>query len=96
MKILTDEEIGDINRDAVTNAYTLGEFARAIEAAILERIGDPVLWRFKHADDSDWKIAEPRNPYMNTVEDTVNEIKTYIDNGYKYELQALFAIKGQK
>jgi hypothetical protein len=40
--ILTDREIGDITHDVVTNAHTLEYFARAIEAAILERIGEPV------------------------------------------------------
>lgn len=67
-------------------------FARAVIAAYEAKLREqePVLWRYKHADEQIWTIAEPRNFYANTVEDTVNDIKHYISKGYAYILQPLF------
>ncbi len=57
---------------------------------------EPVMWRHRHADLPEWRIAEPRNPNVNTVMDTVNEIQQYIDGGYKYELQPLYKARELK
>lgn len=54
-QILTDEEIGCIGHDVVTNAHTLDYFARAIEQAILNKLNsaEPVAWYSPNEDHSD-------------------------------------------
>lgn len=59
----------------------------------------PVAWEWRWFDDnpntvtfgqwSEWKRVEPRNALC-TVEDSVNEFKTYIAKGCRYELRELF------
>lgn len=45
MQILTDEEIAGIGQElAAANNVSDIDFARAIEAKIIERIGEPVAW----------------------------------------------------
>ena len=39
----------------------------------------------------EWEKVVPRNQFTETVEDRVNEIQSYIDKGYKYQLRALYA-----
>ena len=59
---------------------------------------DPVYWEYRtfYEDNTstpgwgEWQRVEARNPYTTTVEDHVAEIQHYIDNGYKYELRALY------
>lgn len=61
---------------------------------------EPVAWEWRAFDThpqtvtsgqwSEWKRVEPHNIYMSTVQDRVNEIQRYIDDGYRYELRALY------
>lgn len=44
MKILTDEEIAEISVECALNGPSDIDFARALEAKIMERIGEPVAW----------------------------------------------------
>jgi hypothetical protein len=60
----------------------------------------PVAYQYRtfHADNTvspgwtEWELVTPRNPHVETVEDRVHEIQSYINAGYKYELRALYAI----
>ena len=61
--------------------------------------GEPVAWEWRWFDTSphtvtswqwsDWKRVEPRNQLC-TVEDSLNELRSYIDRGQRYELRALY------
>jgi hypothetical protein len=58
----------------------------------------PVMWQYRHFDTTNgvnswgpWYEVEPRNAYVNTVEDSLREFRSYIAAGNKYELRALYA-----
>jgi hypothetical protein len=60
---------------------------------------EPVYWEWRWFDTSpytvtsgqwsEWRRVEPRDA-LQTVDDAVAEFKTYIANGYRYELRALY------
>lgn len=62
MKILTDEEIVAVDDDLFEQSkVTRLELSRAIEAAILAKLGDPVAWQDKdlcilHEDERETPI----------------------------------------
>ena len=102
---LTDVEIGDIywnTREVYASTETPQEMfaliARAIEAAVLERSGaEPVMYQFRNIvegvvpSEAAWKEVKPRNPYMNTVQDSVKELLAYRYKGQpSYEVRALY------
>lgn len=68
------------------------------KAELLKEAGEPVYFEWRHCDTSndpngiwsEWKKVEPRNAYVNTVEDSVAEFDAYIAQGYKYELRKLY------
>ena len=65
--ILSDEEILQVmTTDVVEGDYYLPHsFARAIEAAILEKIGEPVAWRtFDDEGGWDFRSYEYNESYM--------------------------------
>ena len=61
--------------------------------------GEPVYWEWRHLSThpntvdfgqwSEWQRVEARNPIF-TAEDALAEFRTYIAQGYKYELRALY------
>jgi hypothetical protein len=71
----------------------------AIKEALAQPKQEPVCWEWRWFDTgpytvtsgqwSEWKRVEPRDA-LQTVDDAVAEFKTYIANGYKYELRALY------
>lgn len=73
------------------------EFATALLAEI-QKQNEPVYFEWRHCDTSndpkgiwsEWKKVEPRNAYVNTVEDSVAEFDAYIVQGYRYELRKLY------
>jgi len=62
---------------------------------------EPVLYQYRwlnpnnNPDDvglMDWKLLEPRNPYMGTVQDRIDELEAYRYEGkVVYEVRALYA-----
>ena len=64
-------------------------------------MSEPVAWEYRWLDSnpytvtsgqwSEWTRVVPRNVYTDTVQDMVNEIQYYIDQGYNYELRKLYA-----
>jgi len=59
---------------------------------------EPAAWEWRHLDTtntpntwSEWARVEPRNRFTDTVDDRVREFQAYIEQGYKYELRALYA-----
>lgn len=62
---------------------------------------EPVAWEYRtfHGDDtvtpgwSKWERIEPQGRYSHeTVESRVEEIQSYIDRGYRYQLRALYTV----
>lgn len=61
---------------------------------------EPVYWEYRFFDShpdtvtsgqwSQWQRVLPRNGYTDTVEARVEEIKQYINQGYRYELRPLY------
>lgn len=61
--------------------------------------GEPVYWEWRHLSThpdtvdfgkwSEWKRVEARSA-IHTIEDALAEFRTYIAQGYKYELRALY------
>jgi len=75
-------------------------FAKEIERICEEKnVGKIVLWQYRtwYGENtvqpgwSDWEEVVPRNYYTDTVENRVDEIQSYINQGYKYQLRALYA-----
>lgn len=75
-------------------------FAQLVRnAALAEPAVEAVGWEWRWFDAnpntvtfgqwSEWKRVEPRNRLC-TVDDSLNEFRAYIANGYRYELRALF------
>ena len=71
----------------------------AIAAGEAELKREPVAWEYRaHYDDNtstpgwgEWERLVPRNLYTDTIENRVQEIRDYINSGYKYQLRALIA-----
>jgi len=62
---------------------------------IVQAQGEAVLWQFRNIvggdPATDWQECKPRNPYINTVQDTVNELLAYRYDGRPcYEVRALY------
>ena len=88
------------------NLRHTGEYIAELRVALAEQPaeqnaehGEPVAWEWRWFDTSpytvtswqwsDWKRVEPRNQLC-TVEDSLNELRSYIDRGQRYELRALY------
>lgn len=85
-------------RNGDCDVEDLLRFLESYKAELLKEVGEPVYFEWRHCDTSndpngiwsEWKKVEPRNAYVNTVEDSVAEFDAYIAQGYKYELRKLF------
>jgi len=55
---------------------------------------EPVAWEYRHADDKEWERVAGRNP-LYTAENELADLRTYIQQGYRYELRALYRKKGE-
>lgn len=99
---VTDEQIGRIAADFWLCSPI--KFARAVlslqPSAAISAKNDVAYWEWRYQESnphapnfgawSEWKRVEPRSA-LHTVDDALAEFRTYIAQGYKYELRALYA-----
>ena len=83
------------------NSFEVQAAWEAWQAALSQQpaTGEPVYWEWRHLSThpdtvdfgkwSEWKRVEARSA-IHTIDDALAEFRTYIAQGYKYELRALY------
>jgi len=95
MSNFVENEVSELNGWGIRVATALDSIIASMEAQ-----PEPVLYQYRwlnpanNPDDAglmDWKLVEPRNPHMDTVQDLTKELEAYRYEGKPvYEVRALY------